>query len=107
MDEYMSKEDYCEINCGKENREGYKTCKNCGMLNVPAADVQPVKWISCKERMPEDNDRVLILAKNESVYIAKHRVFGHFVVSFEYWLDDTEVTHWMPLPEPPKDGDTP
>lgn len=62
-------------------------------------------WISCKDRMPEDNDRVLILAKNESVYIAKHRVFGHFVVSFEYWLDDTEVTHWMPLPEPPKDGE--
>lgn len=47
MDEYMSKEDYCEINCGKENREGYKTCKNCGMLNVPAADVQPV--VHCKD----------------------------------------------------------
>ena len=41
-DEYISREDYCEENCGKENREGYKTCKNCGMLNVPAADVQPV-----------------------------------------------------------------
>lgn len=80
-------------------------CK--AVAEMPAADFQPVKWISCKERMPEDNDRVLILAKNESVYIAKHRVFGHFVVSFEYWLDDTEVTHWMPLPEPPKDGDTP
>lgn len=41
--EYMSREDYCEENCGKENREGYKTCKNCGMLNTPTADVQPVK----------------------------------------------------------------
>lgn len=48
--EYISREDYCEINCGKENREGYKECKNCGMLNVPTADVQPVKhgrWIDC------------------------------------------------------------
>lgn len=43
MDEYISREDYCEENCGKENREGYKTCKNCGMLNVPSADVQPIK----------------------------------------------------------------
>lgn len=42
--EYISREDYCEENCGKENREGYKTCKNCGMLNVPSADVQPVKY---------------------------------------------------------------
>ena len=48
MVEYMSREDYCEETCGIENREGYKTCHNCGMLNVPSADVQPVKhgrWI--------------------------------------------------------------
>lgn len=47
--EYISREDYCEENCGKENREGYKTCKNCSMLNVPSADVQPIKhgrWIA-------------------------------------------------------------
>lgn len=43
MAEYMSREDYCEITCGKENREGYKTCHNCSMLNVPSTDVQPVK----------------------------------------------------------------
>lgn len=43
MAEYMSREDYCETSCGKENREGYKTCHNCSMLNVPSADVQPVK----------------------------------------------------------------
>ena len=50
--EYMSREDYCEENCGKENREGYKTCKNCGMLNVPSADVQLIKhgrWIDIHE----------------------------------------------------------
>lgn len=61
-------------------------------------------WISCKDRMPEDNNRVLILAENGNVYIAKHRVFGHYVISLEYWLDDTEVTHWQPLPEPPEIG---
>lgn len=43
MTEYMSREDYCEESCGKENRNGYKTCHNCGMLNVPSVDVQPVK----------------------------------------------------------------
>lgn len=44
--EYMSREDYCEISCGKENREGYKTCHNCSMTDVPAADVQPVDEIT-------------------------------------------------------------
>lgn len=42
--EYMSREDYCEENCGKENREGYKTCKNCGMLNVSSTDVQEKRY---------------------------------------------------------------
>lgn len=54
MDEYMSKEDYCEINCGKENREGYKTCKNCGMLNVPTSDVQPVKYGEWRRKFLSD-----------------------------------------------------
>lgn len=44
MSEYISREDYCEINCGKENREGYKECINCGMLNVPSADVQEKRY---------------------------------------------------------------
>lgn len=48
--EYISREDYCEENCGKENRKGYKICKNCGMLNIPTADVQPIvhgQWHEC------------------------------------------------------------
>lgn len=48
MAEYISREDYCEENCGKENREGYNTCKNCCMLNIPTADVQPLRhgrWV--------------------------------------------------------------
>jgi hypothetical protein len=63
MSDYISREDYCEENCGKENREGYKTCTNCGMLNVPSADVQPVRsgrWIifcsECKHEAYWDTD---------------------------------------------------
>ena len=46
--EYMSREDYCEEYCGKENRKGYKTCHNCAMLNVPSVDVKPIRrgrWV--------------------------------------------------------------
>lgn len=56
--DYLSREDYCEENCGKDNREGYKTCTNCGMLNVPSADAQPVKhgwWIDCTLYDPCEN----------------------------------------------------
>ena len=55
MPEYISREDYCEENCGKENREGYKTCTNCGMLNVPSAVVQLLSVVAehIKKRLYE------------------------------------------------------
>ena len=30
---------------------------------------------------------------------------GFFVEGEEYMIKENEITHWMPLPEPPKDGD--
>lgn len=53
--EYMSREDYCELNCGKENRQGYKTCHNCSMLNVPSANVRPVRYGSWSEQVLIDD----------------------------------------------------
>lgn len=67
------------------------------------ADQHKPKWISVKERLPDSNDMVLICDK-----------FGVGLAWFErhrgknlYWNSDTgiikNVTHWMPLPEPPKE----
>ena len=50
--EYISKEDFCECSCGIENHEGYKTCKNCSLLNVSSSDVSPIRlgrWIDVYE----------------------------------------------------------
>lgn len=109
--EYISREDFCEDSCGIENREGYKTCKNCSMLNVPSADVQPVKWISCKDKMPEDNTSVLFVYVSEngikSVHYGHHQTLKGLGSSWAkpcggmQYCDDN-VTHWQPLPEPPK-----
>lgn len=110
-------------------------CGNCAVLtaiklfeNIPAVDVQPVKWIPFSVRdldeeekaehpewdwildgkLPEDGQRILVNVKFK----------GHESVQMdEYYEDDgcyldsgyeigTEVTHWMPLPKPPKDGET-
>lgn len=102
--DYLSREDYCEENCGKENREGYKTCTNCGMLNVPSADVQPVdRWTSIEESKPKDMQQVLAVVDGdvrEAFYDA-----GCFIGS-NFYRSINEVKWWQPLPEPPKDGDT-
>lgn len=69
------------------------------------ADVQEVKWISVDDRLPKDEQEVLVCTKSKNGmrnidkgYLAKDR-FVH--------RGCAEVTHWMPLPELPeeKEGD--
>jgi hypothetical protein len=65
-----------------------------------------MKWISVKERLPE-LDRIVMAYRSECIkaMITKYRTHGD--ISFEAWTDGNYkiegVTHWMPLPEPPKE----
>ena len=59
------------------------------------------EWISVKERLPERWQNVLAYRKNKKVRM-------EFICSNGEWeMDDAcmpSVTHWMPIPEPPKEG---
>ena len=64
------------------------------------------KWISVEERLPKSGERVLIMFKpfedDENISI------GWLTKSDFDCYDDSvnffrSVTHWMPLPEPPKE----
>ncbi|EDH6249431.1 DUF551 domain-containing protein [Salmonella enterica subsp. enterica serovar Newport] len=67
--------------------------------------VIPDGWISCSERMP-DNDE----SKPIAIFTGKCLGQGMFVATydddgfFDYWegMEIIGVTHWMPLPEPPQ-----
>lgn len=72
--------------------------------NSPAT---PGGWISCSDRMPEDTKMLLAFSQGEIVAAywnwvvnpidyKKYRAFTYLSGNV---LDD--VTHWMPLPEPP------
>ena len=84
--------------------------------DTKAADVQPVdRWISCKDKMPEDNTLVLFVyvSKNgvKSVHYGYHQTLKGLGSSWAkpsggWQYCDDDITHWHPLPEPPKDGDT-
>lgn len=99
--------------------EGYK---------IGFESAQP-KWISVEERLPDDLEEVLILVK-ETEFYGQYKEFsksyfcqyigcvddgewftvwchGHRYIkntAKEPYADKFEVTHWMPLPEPPKEG---
>lgn len=68
------------------------------------------RWISVEERLPEKEEYVLIRFRNNDMSVAC--VFDRWS-GYTFWRAqtdegwcadcDTEPTHWMPLPEPPKE----
>jgi hypothetical protein len=65
------------------------------------------KWISCKDKMPDDGVNVLIYAGNRMISLAWYdKDMGYFYIcDSDYKYNSLDVTHWQPLPEPPKDGE--
>ena len=63
------------------------------------------KWISTKDRLPEGPGGILICAFGSIVTFATLKENGVLVTkNFDVWnINDSCVTHWMPLPEPPKE----
>ncbi|WP_250110577.1 dATP/dGTP pyrophosphohydrolase domain-containing protein [Escherichia coli] len=67
--------------------------------------VIPDGWISCSERMPEETGDIIVVSDGIVMSgISYSRRDGFYIAALEY--DDDEpigsVTHWMPLPEPPR-----
>ena len=60
------------------------------------------RWIPVSERLPDKFNRVLALLKGSKFQVVARIIGGKWVVS---WNNDRcpEITHWMPLPEPPKE----
>ncbi|EFO5613422.1 DUF551 domain-containing protein [Escherichia coli] len=73
------------------------------------APVTPDGWISCSERMPDDGQHVIILCDGAFVLYAQYRdsEFFDVVRNGEEFFEtqSRNVTHCMPLPEPPQEAD--
>ena len=64
------------------------------------------KWISVAERLPEDHELVLTCDDRQNIHMMSHTKkykypFGISPNNPRYFM----VKYWMPLPEPPKDGE--
>lgn len=84
------------------------------------ADVQPVnQWISCKDKMPDTPEQGMDAKYSDCCLVCDD--FGWIGMGYymtdgkkSWWefadaqnkikIDWTEITHWMPLPKPPKEG---
>jgi hypothetical protein len=62
-------------------------------------------WIACSERLPEMGEWVLVVAGYDGkgdVWQARRYSATHWDGN-DFWHTYDQVTHWMPLPEPPYD----
>ena len=106
-----------------DNYNGVR-CRACAYADamdfieaIPSATVQPVdRWISVDDRLPTIDERVF-------VYIPRPDNHNHIEIAYisegnddyPYWVLRNKsqfystrfyyISHWMPLPKPPKDGD--
>lgn len=65
-----------------------------------------MEWISVKDRLPEIGERVLTLDKRGRIGDREYYRFESGFICFrpDGLVPGKDITHWMPLPEPPKEG---
>lgn len=94
---------------GKSNKENWDINKAKALFLIQRSEAKTHRWFSVNEMLPADRARVLMRIPGcdlrEGLYLT--------VTGFEYydkamkpwtWRNvDSLVTHWMPLPEPPKE----
>ena len=89
---------------------------NCAELKLDALaliqqlEAQVPKWISVEERLPETQVTVVLALKRDGggsrIAIgsrAHWTPFRYYIDGGTCAVDAGRVTHWMPLPEPPKE----
>lgn len=75
-----------------------------GQYQKGFADATP-KWIPVTERLPEEVATYLVLSKAGNCSVQWFHIYGENFKGFFDAEEPGKITHWMPLPEPPKDVD--
>ena len=112
--------------CSEDGCKGCNYKEDCDMADgfsvlafdalacIQQLEAQVQKWISVEERLPEEIKRddaevsssdlviVAVCDDMDNIFVADDIVCAGEWVNYPAPL--FEVTHWMPLPEPPKEG---
>ena len=94
-----------------------RECEKCDLLQtnedliaaygMAVSALRAQQWISVKDRLPKDGKNVLVLIPYRGVILN----YVSYRESDEWYVPDrlgrfslSDVTHWIPLPEPPKEA---
>ena len=99
-----------EMDC--EECRHHEICKEITSVYTPGdalayiqhLEAQQPKWISVKERLPEEVCRCLVITKrHEESSMVNTATYNHM----GWWTHGNfgEITHWMPLPQMPEEDE--
>lgn len=85
----------------------YENCILCQQAADVIEELSKPKWIPVTEALPEQGKRYLVIrfdkvTKTQFIDILWHD--AHDLWWNRLYKGQYNVTHWMPLPEPPKEG---
>lgn len=68
-------------------------------------EAQQPRWISVGERLPEDGQKIIAAFRNGGGLIVDQARYRNEEFDFASWayVWGDNVTHWMPLPQPPEE----
>lgn len=96
----MSNEDLIATLIDTAEVEGPGTLGNLLKEAAECINPQPYNWISVKDRLPEKDGMYLCLTMFKNKFNYQITLWGG-----KHWFWGYDVCYWMPLPEPPKDGE--
>lgn len=95
----------------RENYDGMDEVNEACRMGMEA--LERTRWIPCSERLPESTLELLVIVSGKvgNITLVNSVEIGNFDRD-EGWIlemwpewEDPNVTHWMPLPEPPEEGE--
>lgn len=90
-----------------QDEKPYTDCDVCAAIYLYSAGYRKQEWISVEERLPEKSGYYLICQKSpfwceEIIQTARWHISSQRFRGAQAGCFMDDVTHWMPLPEPPK-----
>ena len=70
-------------------------------FNNAIVNIAGLAWVSVEKALPETTDHVLCCTRTKAG--RKNVVIGYYMDGMWRCGMNSNVTHWMPLPEPPAD----
>lgn len=100
--------EFCEYNTGDDCN--YKRLTDDAADAIEKMQKQLPRWISVKDRLPENGENVLLYFESDARYgdeRNRKRIIGIGFHCNEHWHVDLNSVEtaiaWMPLPDPPKE----